>query len=152
MKIHQIFLLGLLLVLTSCKDKNIVSQDAIDKQKILDYLEQNQLEAESLPSGLFYIINESGNDNHPTIASSITVSYTGRLLNGSKFDEGEFFTGELVNLIKGWQEGIPLIGEGGRINLIIPSSLGYGGQSAGSIPPNSVLRFEVKLHYFSNPD
>ena len=51
----------------------------------------------------------------------------------------------LSQVIKGWQEGIPLIKKGGKATLLIPSSLGYGSHSAGSIPANSVTIFEVEL-------
>lgn len=146
-----LFLLSVLLMLSACGEKNIVSQADVDEQIITEYLEKNQLEAESLPSGLYYIITAPGGEERPTVESTITVSYTGRFLNGSKFDESEFFPGKLSDMIQGWQQGIPLIGEGGRITLIVPSTLGYGGQTVGSIPPNSVLRFDVRLLYFSNP-
>lgn len=150
MRKYIILLFGLLLFNFGCGEKNIVSQADIDKQIITEYLEENQIEAESLPSGLYYVITEAGNEEHPTVESTITVSYTGRFLSGSKFDESEFFTGNLSDMIEGWQQGIPLIGEGGRITLIIPSTLGYGGRSFGNIPANSVLKFDVRLLYFSN--
>lgn len=150
MKKNIFLLLGLLIFTVACGEKNIVSQADVDKQIILDYLEANQLEAESLPSGLYYIITEAGNNERPTVESTITVSYTGRFLSGSKFDESEFFTRKLSDLIQGWQLGIPLIGEGGRITLIVPSTLAYGGRSVGNIPANSVLKFDVRLLYFSN--
>jgi len=51
----------------------------------------------------------------------------------------------LTNVIQGWQEGIPLFSEGGSGILLIPSALGYGNQSIGNIPANSVLIFEVTL-------
>jgi FKBP-type peptidyl-prolyl cis-trans isomerase FkpA len=50
-----------------------------------------------------------------------------------------------MNVIQGWQEGIPLFSEGGSGILIIPSALGYGNQAIGNIPRNSVLIFEVNL-------
>jgi len=140
----------LLLIGSSCKENQVVSQDDVDKQLIIDYLKQNDTEAESLESGLFYLIRENGNDRHPSTSSNITVSYVGKLLNGQRFDQGEFFTSPLNQLIAGWQQGIPLIGEGGKITLYIPSSLGYGSLSTGSIPANSVLIFDVTLHYFAD--
>lgn len=140
----------LLMLGTACKEKQVVNQDDVDKQLILNYLSDNNIEAESLESGLFYVIQENGNDRHPQLSSTITVSYTGKLLNGTRFDQGEFYTNTLNKLIAGWQQGIPLIGEGGKIQLYIPSSLGYGGQSAGAIPANSVLIFDITLHYFAD--
>ena len=51
----------------------------------------------------------------------------------------------LSGVIQGWQEGIPLFKEGGSGILLIPSALGYGSQSVGSIPANSVLIFDINL-------
>lgn len=150
MKKIILFLAIMALFASSCKKNEVVSQDAIDRVKINNYLEQNSLSATEHPSGLYYIIQEAGNENHPDINATVTVSYDGKLLDGSRFDRGEFFTSPLYDLIKGWQLGIPLIGEGGSIKLFIPSSLAYGGQSTASIPANSVLIFDVSLHYFSN--
>ena len=45
----------------------------------------------------------------------------------------------------GWQYGIPLVKAGGRIMLYLPPSLGYGAQTVGSIPANSVLIFDITL-------
>lgn len=136
--------------LASCKEKQVVSQDDIDKHKIVNYLEQNKLEAESHPSGIYYIISKPGGDAKPEVSSTITVAYDGKLLDGSRFDRSENFTYLLSSLIKGWQIGIPLIGEGGEIKLFIPSTLGYGSQSKPRIPANSVLIFDITLISFSN--
>ena len=83
---------------------------------------------------------------------SLTVNYTGRLDNGTIFDsslnEGrEPFTFTLGQgqVIKGWDEGLKGVKQGGTCNLIIPPSLGYGNVDQGSIPPNSTLHFEVEV-------
>jgi FKBP-type peptidyl-prolyl cis-trans isomerase len=128
----------LLLMGSSCQEKQVVNQDDIDKQIIINYIEENNITAESTASGLFYVIKESGNERHPSTTSTITVSYAGRLLNNQPFDQSSFFTSPLKNLIVGWQQGLPLSGEGGNITLYIPSSLGYGDLATGNIPANSV--------------
>jgi FKBP-type peptidyl-prolyl cis-trans isomerase len=86
------------------------------------------------------VIIEKGNDSHPVASSTITVNYKGYYLDGDVFDEGQFFTAPLSNLIEGWKEGIPLIGEGGKMKLIIPSHLAYN---------DRVRAFDITLHYFS---
>lgn len=82
---------------------------------------------------------------------SVTVHYTGALLNGTKFDssydrnapfETKIGVGQVI---KGWDEGIVGMKAGGKRILIIPPDLGYGAQGAGSIPPDSTLIFEVEL-------
>ena len=80
------------------------------------------------------------------------VHYTGRLLDGTKFDSSldrndpiEFKLGQGM-VIKGWDEGIALLKVGGKALLIIPSNLAYGSRGAGGvIPPFSPLTFEVEL-------
>lgn len=92
-----------------------------------------------------------------TANSTVTVQYVGVLYkNGKQFDaswndgSGKPVSLQLSSVIKGWQEGIPGMRVGGRRELIIPSSLGYG--AAGSppkIPPNSALVFVIDLHAVS---
>ena len=87
---------------------------------------------------------------------NVTVHYTGWLYEngeqGSKFDSskdrGEPFIFPLVGgmVIKGWDEGVQGMKEGGQRALIIPANLGYGARGAGGvIPPNATLKFEVEL-------
>jgi FKBP-type peptidyl-prolyl cis-trans isomerase len=121
----------------------------VDQQQLIrDYIADNGLQAYSTASGLFYVIDEPGNSVHPTDSDVITISYTGKLLNGNVFDSNPSFTYRLDQLILGWREGIPLFGKGGKGTLIIPSNLGYGSQAVGSIPANSVLVFDIELFDF----
>ena len=135
----------------SCGEKQVVTQAQLDQLAIEQFLTDNQLEAQSTASGLHYIISTAGSAEKPGDEASITVAYVGKLLDGSVFDQSTNFTGDLNQMIEGWQEGIPLIGAGGKIKLLIPSALGYGGQATGKIPANSVLQFDVTLHSFTNP-
>ena len=118
-----------------------------DEQLIKDYLAANDLTAERHDSGVYYIISEPGSGTSKYYRDTrVKVTYTGRLLNGSVFDQGtpeNPFT--LGGLIMGWQIGIPLIQKGGKIRLFIPSVYGYGPQQQARIPANSVLDFDVEL-------
>ena len=67
------------------------------------------------------------------------------MIDGTVFDEGTEVEFVVSNVIKGWTEGLGLIGEGGKIKLYIPSELGYGSRPAGKIPANSVLVFDVEV-------
>lgn len=98
------------------------------------------------PKGLYYhIITEGTGTEVVTPASDITVSYVGKLTNGTIFDQSTSYTSALNLLIPGWQEGIPKIRKGGKIRLIVPPSLGYGSSPTGSIPAYSTLDFVVEL-------
>lgn len=135
----------LLVTAFSCKKDNDYS--AIDKKIIEDYLTANNMTAQSTKSGLYYIIAKPGDANHPTINSSVSAYYNGYLTNGVSFDQTTTkpVTFPLGNVIPGWQEGLPLIGVGGKIKLLIPSALGYGSKPPGGIPANAVLIFDVEL-------
>ena len=78
------------------------------------------------------------------------MHYKGWLDNKKEFDSsykrGEEISFPLNMVIPGWTEGLQLVGEGGMIELEIPSELGYGKRGAGNaIPPNSTLHFLVEL-------
>lgn len=102
-------------------------------------------------SGLGYRIAREGTGPRPTARDKVTVHYRGRLHDGWEFDSsykrGKPATFPLSNVVKGWTEGVQLIGEGGKIELRVPSELGYGerGTPDGSIPPGATLFFEVEL-------
>ena len=90
-----------------------------------------------------------------TTGDSVTVNYVGALTNGTVFDASanhqETANGFTFNLgagqvIKGWDQGIVGMKEGGKRTLIIPASLAYGPQAVGDIiPANSALVFQVEL-------
>ncbi|WP_310557883.1 FKBP-type peptidyl-prolyl cis-trans isomerase [Flavobacterium sp.] len=144
--------LSALLFLTlfiSCTKDNSSAKDytAKNEQEIKDYLAKNNLTAQRSATGLYYIIDEQGTGAKPTATSNVTVAYKGYFTNGGVFDQssaaGIFFG--LNQVIKGWTEGIPYFNAGGNGMLLIPSHLGYGRSSNGSIPGGSVLLFDVKL-------
>lgn len=146
MKRLFILMISLGLGLTACKktsdDTN--KQLEVDKALIENYLSENNLTAESTASGLYYIIENPGTGTQPTIDSEVTVRYSGKFLSGTVFDSGTA-SFPLSNVIKGWQEGIPLYKAGGKGTLIIPSGLAYGPNGSGPIPGNTVLLFDIYL-------
>lgn len=136
----------------SCKKDNSSDLQLIeDKAKIRQYLTEHSLVADSLDTGLYYIIEEAGTGTiHPEPQSTVVVLYQGYLLDGTVFDQTNTnaLTIPLGYVIKGWQQGIPLFKKGGKGKLFVPSSLGYGPDQVGSIPPNSVLIFDINLVNF----
>ena len=135
--------------LAGCKKKSTVDQSAVDRQLIDTYVVQNNLDGQFTHSGLYYVIQDSGTVNHPQWNSVVTISYKGYYLDGEVLDQHDYYTQRLNLLIQGWQEGVPLIGEGGRIKLIIPSAMGYGSNPPQGVRSNAVLVFDIKLHSFS---
>lgn len=101
-------------------------------------------------SGLRYQVISAGSAEKPTAASTVKARYTGKLCDGKVFDTTDTRGGEpiefpLSGVVKGWTEGLQLIGKGGKIHLWVPADLGYGNQGGGPIPAGSVLEFEVEL-------
>ena len=103
-------------------------------------------------SGLMYKFLDNKNSNKPSKGEKVKVHYKGMLLDGTVFDSSfkrnqpiEFTLG-IGQVIKGWDEGISLLGVGDKASFIIPSNLAYGESGAGGvIPPNAPLLFEVEL-------
>jgi len=135
------------------KEKEVESskQIGIDDKAIQDYLASKNLKAEKAACGIYYMIEKTGNGKHATASDNVKVNYKGTLLDGTKFDSSydrnepaEFPLGQVI---KGWTEGIPLLEEGGKGTLIIPSTLAYGANppQGSPIKPNSVLVFEIEL-------
>lgn len=108
------------------------------------------------PSGLQYEDVKVGTGAAPKTGQTCVMHYTGWLwengAKGAKFDSSvdrgqpfEFPLGQGM-VIKGWDEGVATMKVGGKRNLLIPPSLGYGTRGAGKvIPPNATLFFEVEL-------
>ena len=103
-------------------------------------------------SGLLYKFEKENNSHKPSNGNKVKVHYKGMLLDGTVFDSSfkrnqpiEFTLG-VGQVIKGWDEGISLLGIGDKASFIIPSDLAYGAAGAGGvIPPNATLVFEVEL-------
>ena len=128
----------------SCKKKE--TQAEKDAKEIQNYIADHNLNATATGSGLYVVVNSLGTGAGCNSHSDVKVKYTGYLTNGSQFDQStDGITINLQQVIKGWTEGIPHFKEGGSGKLLIPSALGYGDQSTGSIPANSVLIFDVEL-------
>ena len=109
-------------------------------------------DAITTPSGLQYVVVEKGSgDSTPTKGVMVKAHYTGKLLDGTKFDSSydrgqpiEFPVGA-GKVIKGWDEAFLSMKKGEKRVLIIPSDLGYGPSGRGPIPPNAIMVFDVEL-------
>ncbi len=119
-------------------------------QKALDKLAEG---FETTKSGLRYkITSKSGSGIKPVKGKNVAVHYTGKLADGTVFDNS-YGRGEPIEfpigvgyVIPGWDEGIRLLEQGDKATFVIPSYLGYGETGAGGvIPPNANLIFDVEL-------
>ena len=96
-------------------------------------------------SGLQYTIIAEGAAEKVTPRDTVWVNYKGTLLDGTVFDENDSTMFVANRVIRGWTEGLGLIGEGGKAILYIPSDLAYGERGNRGIEPNSVLVFDVEV-------
>jgi FKBP-type peptidyl-prolyl cis-trans isomerase FklB len=103
-----------------------------------------------LPSGIQYQVLKEGTGPKPSPSSNIKAHYRGALLDGKEFDSSfkrnQPFTANLRQLIKGWQEVLPMMPVGSLWRLWIPSNLAYGDNGAGGdIPGGATLVFDIEL-------
>ena len=117
----------------------------LNDQQIIEYIEQNNLDAQKSSTGLYYVIDEPGTGIQPNSNSNVTVAYKGYFLNGTVFDQSDSqgISFGLQQVIKGWTEGITYFNEGGNGMLLVPANLGYGNDTYRGIPGGSVLIVDV---------
>ena len=176
-KLFYVLILGVATVLFSSCDEECENargecpeeQLTKDISEIERYLEDNNLTAERDASyDFFYIIEEEGTGPTAQNGQVVTANYTGRFLNGQVFDTSiesvaidagvfsenrqyEPFTFTIGGrVILGWNVAFKLLNAGSKATLIFPSYMAYGPRGSGSIPPNTVLLFEVELISIEN--
>lgn len=104
----------------------------------------------ALPEGIYYKVLSSGNNDgkHPTPRSIVTAHYTGRTINGKKFDSSRGGTPvafRLADLIEGWIVAMQQMCVGDKWEIYLPAEMGYGKYSQPGIPAGSTLIFEIEL-------
>lgn len=106
-------------------------------------------------SGLEYHIITEGAGAPPKSTDEVTVNYRGTLLDGTEFDSsykrGQPASFPVNGVIPGWQEALVLMKPGSKWELFIPPNLAYDVNSPPSIPPGSMLKFEVELMKVKQP-
>ncbi len=122
-----------------------------NRQEGQDFLAENAAKegVQITDSGLQYKVLEAGDGVKPGPQDTVTVHYSGRLLDGTEFDSSykrdRPATFGLDQVIAGWTEGLQLMETGAKYEFYIPSDLAYGPGGNQGIPPNSTLIFEVEL-------
>lgn len=136
------------------KESNITATQ-VEIESLLDSLEKYGIHnTMQHPAGFYYKINEPGPGNFVSnLCSTISAKYRGHFFNGVGFDSSltRPISFTLGQLIVGWQKAIPLVKEGGKIDVYIPPSLAYGPypqtDNSGKeiVPANSYLVFEIEV-------
>jgi len=127
----------------------IASENAAKSAKALE-ANAKKSGVQTTESGLQYKIIKEGEGLKPGPRDTVEVNYEGKNLDGkvfdSSYDRGVTAKFPLDGVIKGWGEGLQLIGEGGEIELLIPADIAYGDRNVGAdIGPNEALSFKVEL-------
>ncbi|KAK1741789.1 peptidyl-prolyl cis-trans isomerase, FKBP type [Skeletonema marinoi] len=132
------------------RTEKIVERVKKDGEEYIEgFLDCND-EAVKTDSGLVYYSMKEGDGASPEVADEVEVHYHGTLVDGTVFDSsverGATIKFKLGQVIKGWQEGLAMMKEGGKATLVIPPGLAYGDAgSGGAVPPGATLKFEVEL-------
>lgn len=127
---------------------------------IANYIKENDIKVQPNAKGLYVIVKKKGKGPAVAVGRQVTISYTGRLVDGTVFDSSNeedckannmtwhepltYVVGQQP-LIQGWEDGVMGQTEGTQLQLIIPSSLGYGPRPNASIPPYSTLVFDIDI-------
>jgi FKBP-type peptidyl-prolyl cis-trans isomerase FkpA len=116
--------------------------------QMLAYAAAEGMNVTSHASGLYYEVIDPGTGDAPDANSSIVVTYLSKTLDGTVIDDQQTPNTSAIPLssfIEGWRIGLPFIGEGGTIQLLVPSALAFGCEPYRSLPGNTVLFFEIHL-------
>ena len=121
---------------------------ALNLAKEEAFLAENAKEegVQTTESGLQYRLISAGDDYKVQPQDTVWVSYKGTLLDGTVFDQNDSTQFVANRVIKGWTEGLGLLGEGGEATFFIPAELAYGPRGNRAIGPNSTLIFDVTVH------
>ena len=120
---------------------------ALNRAEEKEFLAKNakRADVDTTASGLQYTIIAAGADEKINPQDTVWVNYKGTLLDGTVFDENDSTEFVANRVIRGWTEGLGLLGEGGKATLYIPAELAYGSRGNRNIEPNSTLIFDVEV-------
>jgi len=143
-------------------------QKTVDDKTLIAWFAKKNITPVKTPAGLYYSVKEEGTGEIPLTGDTLTVNYTGTLLDGTKFDSNEdtafhhetpyqfvLGTGQVIN---GWHVGFAQLKVGSKATLYIPSGMAYGAQARPGgganpkgIPANSILVFDVHVLSSKHP-
>jgi len=143
----------------------------LEPGKISKYIADNNLKATKTATGLQYEITKQGSGPKIAKGDTAVVNYTGKLVNGKVFDTSikevaqKNKTYDAMRpyqpiriavgagaVIPGWDEGLQLLNKGSKVTMLIPSSLAYGEQGLGPVPPYAPIVFDVELVDIVHPN
>ncbi|HMT29564.1 MAG TPA: FKBP-type peptidyl-prolyl cis-trans isomerase [Bacteroidia bacterium] len=120
-------------------------------ERIEIFLKQNNMDVMPTENGAYMVTSRQGSGEFPVKGDTVYATFTGRLLDGTIFDQSEdkkapfkFVLGTNM-VIQGWEECVPLLNKGAVARMVIPSDLSFGAQKYGTLPPYSTLVFDIEI-------
>ncbi len=116
-----------------------------------EYLENFKKEkgVKVLDNGAMIKLSKAGKGKNPKADDSVTVHYTGTLIDGTKFDSsrdrGQAFTTRLTDVVPCWTKALQQMKPGSQAKIVCPADTAYGNRPVGPIPANSVLVFDIEV-------
>ena len=141
-KIKQFLIIFLFVSCSTYSEQEIQDFDS----EISSYIKRNKLKFIKSSSGLYYHLKKNGEGKFIQYTDSVSITYTGFLLNGKQFDyQRNSITFAVRDLIAGWKEVLLLCQKGSEIKMILPPTIAYGNNILDDIPQNSILKFDMKV-------
>ena len=132
--------------------KAIENKRAVHTRAVLETALFSFPKAKQLPSGLTYILDGKMKGDKPKAGDTLTVHYTGYLLNGEKFESSKdgdakpiTFVYKVQGMIPGFDEALSILVKGGKGRFYLPYYLAYGHKYSGPIKAYSDLIFEIEI-------
>lgn len=162
-KVYMLILVGSIPLLTSCKKDNESEAKALENRVFDTYLENNNITVQPTESGLYFIEETEGSGLSPNEGDWVLINYDLYLVDGERliytsdkekaedyeiYDDRVIYGNSKIEIggnIEGFDEGLLLMREGGKAQLLFKSDLGYGDQTAGLISSYSSLLIDIEL-------
>ncbi len=125
-----------------------------DDNTLRDFFAKNNIKTQKTSSGLYYTITKEGDGNQITAGDTVSINYTGKLIDGKVFDsntDSSAHPDPLVieigkgRIVKGMDEGVQLLKKGSKATIYLPSILAYSTKEHGNVPANSILIFDLEI-------
>lgn len=141
-KIKQFLIIFLFVSCSTYSEQEIQDFDS----QISAYIKKNNVRFDKSSSGLRYFISKNGEGKFIQYTDSVSITYSGFLLNGKRFDNQKNpITFAVRDLIAGWKEVLLMCKKGSEIKMILPPTIAYGNNILDDIPQNSILKFDMKV-------